>query len=107
MIETLKSAIVNADTRFAVTVTCDNIEVTVTLSNKKNLEPSLDLNNIKQLISEYINTTDNSNFDTVINSIYIRIAQLYQGRDIEIMIYDTVECLTVMKIFKTSINPAI
>lgn len=88
-----------AQTKFSVTVVIDTIEVTVTIEEKKNLANPLELNIIKQLISEYMSTTDSSDFDSVINNIYFIIALRYPGRDIEIMIYDTVECLTVMKIF--------
>jgi hypothetical protein len=103
-IESVKTTVTNAKTRFAVTVTHDNIEVTVTVEDKKNLETSLDLNNIKQLVSDYITTTDNADFDSVINTIYLTVAQHYPKRDIEVLIYDNVECLSIMKIFN---QPAI
>lgn len=105
-IESVKTTVINAKTRFAVTVTHDNIEVTVTVEDKKNLETSLDLNNIKQLVSEYITTTDNTDFDSVINTIYLTVAQHYPERDIEVLIYDNVECLSIMKIFNFN-QPAI
>lgn len=105
LIDSMKSAIINAYTAFGVTVTKDNIEVTVTIEDKYNLETPLDLNNIKQLVSDYISTTDSTDFDSVINSIYYIVAQRYPERGIEVMIYDNVECLTVMKIFKTLSTP--
>jgi hypothetical protein len=105
-IESVKTTVTNAKTRFAVTVTHDNIEVTVTVEDKKNLETSLDLNNIKQLVSDYITTTDNTDFDSVINTIYLMVAQHYPKRDIEVLIYDNVECLSIMKIFNFN-QPAI
>lgn len=106
LIESVKATISNAKTRFGVTVTNDNIEVTVTVEDKKNLETPLDLNNIKQLVSEYITTTDSTDFDSVINSIYLIVVQHYPKRDVEVMIYDNVECLTVMKTFNFN-QPAI
>lgn len=97
----------SAKTMFAVTVINENIEVTVTIEDKKNLPTQLDLNMIKELVREYIITTDNPDFDSVINNIYYIVALRYPGRDIEVMIYDNVEFLTVMKIFNHSINPPI
>ena len=101
MIATTSSATI----RYGVTVLCDNIEVTVTVADKKNSQTPLDLNNIKQPVSEYIATTDEADFDRVINNIYYIVGLVYPERDIEVMIYDTVECLTVMKIFNTSTTP--
>lgn len=104
--ESLMSAATKATTHFAVTVTIDDIEVTVTVEEKKNAMLPLDLNNIRQLVSDYIKTTDSTDFDNVINNIYYIVASHYSGRDIEVMIYDTVECLTIMKIFKSN-QPAV
>jgi len=96
----------SAKIRYGVTVMCGNIEVTVTVADKKNSPTPLDLNNIKQPVSEYLTTTDETDSDKVINNIYYIVGLLYPERDIEVMIYDPVECLTVMKIFNTSINPS-
>ena len=96
----------NAVVRYGVTVSCGNIEVTVTVADKKNSPTPLDLNNIKQLVSNYLATTNESDFDRVINNIFYTVGLLYTERDIEVMIYDTVECLTVMKTFNTLINPS-
>ena len=106
LMDEARATISNAKTRFAVTVTHDNIEVTVTVENKKNSETPLDLNNIKQIVSEYITATDDTDFDSVINSIYLKVVQHYPKRDIEVLIYDNVECLSVMKIFNFN-QPAI
>ena len=104
--ERLLSTAATATTRFAVTVAFDGIEVTVTIEEKKNAMLPLDLNNIRQLVSDYISTTDSTDFDDVVNNIYYIVASHYSGRDIEVMIYDTVECLTIMKIYKSN-QPAI
>jgi hypothetical protein len=96
----------NAVVRYGATVLSGNVEVTVTIADKKNSPTPLDLNNIKQLVSNYITTTNETDFDKVINNIYFIVASLYTERDIEVMIYDTVECLTVMKIYKSN-QPAI
>jgi hypothetical protein len=106
MFERLISTAATAQKRFAVTVIYDNIEVTVTVEEKKNLHTPLDLNNIRQLVSDYIRTTDSTDFDSVIDNIYYIVASLYSERDIEVMIYDTIECLAIMKIFKFN-QPAI
>jgi hypothetical protein len=106
LFESLMVTSSEAQTRYGVTVINDNIEVTVTIADKKNSPTPLDLNNIKQLISDYITTTDETDFDRVINNIYYTVGLIYSGRDIEVMIYDTVECLAVMKTFNTSINPS-
>ena len=106
LIESVRTTLSNAKTRFVVTVINDNIKVTVTIEDKKNLETPLDLNSIKQLVSEYITTTDSTDFDSVINSIYLKVVQHYSERDIEVMIYDNVECLAVMKTFNFN-QPAI
>lgn len=104
--EQLVSTAATSKKRFAVTVTYDNIEVTVTVEEKKNPHTPLDLNNIKRLVSEYVTTTDSTDFDNVIDNIYYIVASHYSGRDIEVMIYDTVECLTIMKIYQFN-QPAI
>lgn len=104
--EQLVSTAATSKKRFAVTVTHDNIEVTVTVEEKKNSHTPLDLNNIKRLVSEYITTTDSTDFDSVIDNIYYIVASHYSGRDIEVMIYDTVEYLTIMKIYQFN-QPAI
>lgn len=104
--ERLVSTAAVAKKRFAVTVAYDNIEVTVTVEEKKNPHTPLDLNNIRQLVSDYIRTTDSTDFDSVIDNIYYIVASHYTERDIEIMIYDTVECLTIMKIYQSN-QPAI
>lgn len=88
-----------AKTMFGVGVINGQIEVTLTIEDKKNQEPPLDLNNIKHLVSEYITTTDTTDFGDVIGDIFDTVSIHYPGRDIEVMIYDTVERLTVMKIF--------
>lgn len=96
----------NSVTYFGVTVFHDNIELTVTIEDDKNKETTLDLVMVKQLIGDYLKNTDKTNFDDVIYDVYDRIGSHYWGRDIEIIIYDTVECLTIMKTFKI-IKPAI
>jgi hypothetical protein len=96
----------SAKVRYGATVMCGNIEVTVTVADKKISPTPLDLNNIRQLVSHYLTTTDETDFDKVINNIYYIVVLIYPESDIEVMIYDTVECLTVMKIFNTSINPS-
>jgi hypothetical protein len=107
LFDSMVSATGRAKVRYGVTVTYLNIEVTVTITDEKNSPIPLDLNNIKQLISDYLYGTDETDFDRLINNIYYIVGLVYTERDIEVIIYDTVDCLTVMKIFKTSINPAI
>jgi hypothetical protein len=94
----------SANVRYGVMVVSGNVEVTVTIADKKNSPTPLDLNNIKQLVSNYITTTNETDFDRVINNIYYIVGLIYPERDIEVLIYDTVECLTVMKTFNPSIN---
>ena len=106
LFESLMVTSSEAQTRYGVTVINDNIEVTVTIADKKNSPTPLDLNNIKQLVSNYLATTNESDFDRVINNIFYTVGLLYTERDIEVMIYDTVECLAVMKTFNTLINPS-
>lgn len=96
---------INARLMYAVTVTYENIEVTVTVDQKTNQTP-LDLEWIKEIVSQYISTTDSTDFDSVINHIYYIVATRYPERDVEVMIYDNVECLSIMKIFKFN-QPAI
>ena len=106
IINSLSATMSRAKVKFAVTVTKENIEVTVTVEDKKSHDQHLDLNNIKQLVTSYLATTDETNFDSMINYIYSLVYLCYPERDIEVMIYDTVECLTVMKIFNFN-QPAI
>lgn len=107
LFDLMLAATSKATIRYGVTVFSGDVEVTVTIADKKNSQTPLDLNNVKQLVSEYLATTDETDFDRVVNNIFYTVGLIYPERDIEVMIYDTVECLTVMKTFNTSTNPAI
>lgn len=95
----------SAAIRYATTVVQEHFRITVTLTQFINSTP-LDLQIVKQLTSEYLKNTDQTDSLKAADDIYDRIAAVFPERDIEVLIYDTVDCLAVMKIYKFN-QPAI
>lgn len=98
--ERIISTVYKAETFFATTIIHNTLEVTVTIEEKKEREQGVDIENVKSIVSNYLKNTNITDAESVINNIYYIIALQYSEHDIEVMVYDTIDCIAVMKIFK-------